>query len=63
MIPIQVPKPIPVSENSFDNLKCHGCGVDLQYTSQDQIGYIPKLKVSDHFKKQEEVKEIKPKTK
>ena len=54
--PIEMPE--PVNAPNFDNLNCHGCGVDLQYTSFDQIGYIPKNKVSEHFKKQEELKDF-----
>jgi hypothetical protein len=56
MVPILTPiklkkRETPKVEASLDKLKCHGCGVELQHTDQDHIGYIGRHKVSEHLQK------------
>ena len=41
----------------LENLHCDGCGVPLQYNQADQLGFIPRLKVSQYFKKKQELQE------
>lgn len=43
-------------EMILDDLKCDGCGVTLQYENNDKIGFLPKIKVAQHYQKQEELK-------
>jgi hypothetical protein len=38
-----------------DDLKCHGCGIELQYDEKDRLGFISKLKVVQHFQRQDEL--------
>ena len=42
-------------EMILDDLKCDGCGVTLQYEDNEKIGYLPKIKVAQHYQKQEEL--------
>ena len=32
-------------------LACTGCGVKLQYEAKEEIGYLSKHKVDEHFKR------------
>ena len=41
----------------LENLSCDGCGVPLQYSQAGQLGFIPRLKVSQYFKKKQELQE------
>jgi hypothetical protein len=39
-------------------MKCTGCGVGIQSTDPEAIGFLSKMKIENHFKKAQEMKEF-----
>lgn len=42
-------------------LKCTGCGVEIQTENSVGIGFLSKLKLESYYKKQKELEEVKKK--
>ena len=52
-------KKVPMrQELEHEALACDGCGVPLQYDDAERLGFIPRLKVSQYFRKKKELQQM-----